>query len=45
MSTMALIEIQSLRHSYQVGTKRVWAIDGVNLEIQAGEFVAVIVEI
>jgi putative ABC transport system ATP-binding protein len=42
MSTMALIEIQSLRHSYQVGTKRVWAIDGVNLEIQAGEFVAVI---
>jgi putative ABC transport system ATP-binding protein len=42
MSTMALIEIQSLFHSYQVGTKRVWAIDGVNLEIQAGEFVAVI---
>jgi putative ABC transport system ATP-binding protein len=42
MSTMALIEIQSLRHSYQVGTKRVWAIDGVNLEIHAGEFVAVI---
>jgi putative ABC transport system ATP-binding protein len=42
MSTMALIEIQSLFHSYQVGTKCVWAIDGVNLEIQAGEFVAVI---
>jgi putative ABC transport system ATP-binding protein len=38
---MALIETQSLRHSYQVGDKRVWAIDGVSLEIQAGEFVAV----
>ena len=38
---MALIETQALRHSYRVGDTFVWAVDGINLAIERGEFVAV----
>jgi putative ABC transport system ATP-binding protein len=38
---MALIEIEALRHSYRAGRGLVWAIDGVSLNIEEGEFVAV----
>jgi putative ABC transport system ATP-binding protein len=40
-ATMALIETQSLRHSYPVGDTFVWAVDGISLTIERGEFVAV----
>jgi putative ABC transport system ATP-binding protein len=38
---MALIETQALRHSYRVGDTFVWAVDGISLTIERGEFVAV----
>ena len=38
---MALIEVEELRHSYRVGGALIWALDGVSLTIQQGEFVAV----
>jgi putative ABC transport system ATP-binding protein len=38
---MALIETEALRHSYRDGAALVWAVDGVDLAIERGEFVAV----
>jgi putative ABC transport system ATP-binding protein len=38
---VALIEIEGLRHSYRVGGALLWALDGVSLSIQKGEFVAI----
>ena len=38
---MALIETEALRHSYRDGATLVWAVDGVDLAIERGEFVAV----
>jgi ABC-type lipoprotein export system ATPase subunit len=38
---MALIETEALRHSYHDGAALVWAVDGVDLAIERGEFVAV----
>jgi putative ABC transport system ATP-binding protein len=38
---MALIETQLLRHSYCLGDTLVWAVDGISLAIERGEFVAV----
>lgn len=38
---MPLIETQSLRHSYHAGNSLVWAVDGISLAIERGEFVAV----
>jgi putative ABC transport system ATP-binding protein len=39
--TMALIETEALRHSYRDGDALVWAVDGIDLTIDRGEFVAV----
>jgi putative ABC transport system ATP-binding protein len=39
---MPLVEIEGLRHSYRVGGGLVWALDGISLAIDRGEFVAVI---
>ncbi len=38
---MPLIKTDGLRHSYRVGGRLVWALDGVSLAIKQGEFVAV----
>jgi putative ABC transport system ATP-binding protein len=38
---MALIEIVDVRHSYHIGGGLVWALDGVSVTIERGEFVAV----
>jgi putative ABC transport system ATP-binding protein len=38
---MALIETEALRHSYRDGDAIVWAVDGIDLAIERGEFVAV----
>jgi putative ABC transport system ATP-binding protein len=38
---MALIEIKALRHNYPVGDTLLWAVDGIDLAIERGEFVAV----
>jgi putative ABC transport system ATP-binding protein len=38
---MPLIHTEALRHSYRVGARQVWALDGVSLTIEQGEFVAV----
>lgn len=38
---MALIEVEELRHAYRIGGALIWALDGVSLTIQQGEFVAV----
>jgi putative ABC transport system ATP-binding protein len=38
---MPLIKTEGLRHSYRVGGRLVWALDGVSLAIKQGEFVAV----
>src|SRR5437868_6841940 len=38
---MPLIEIEGLRHCYQIGGGLVWALDGISLGIERGEFVAV----
>jgi putative ABC transport system ATP-binding protein len=38
---VALIEIESLRHSYRIGDKSVQAIDDISLTVKRGEFVAV----
>lgn len=38
---MALIEVDRLRHWYRVGGGPVWALEGVSMTIQRGEFVAV----
>jgi putative ABC transport system ATP-binding protein len=38
---MALIETEALRHSYRVGRGLVWALDGISVSIEQGEFVAV----
>ncbi|HEX2164411.1 MAG TPA: ABC transporter ATP-binding protein [Thermoanaerobaculia bacterium] len=38
---MALIEIRDLRKTYQMGTEIVRALDGVDLEIDKGEYVAI----
>jgi putative ABC transport system ATP-binding protein len=38
---MPLIKTEALRHSYRVGGRRVWALNGVSLAIKQGEFVAV----
>jgi ABC-type multidrug transport system fused ATPase/permease subunit len=37
----ALIETEALRHSYRDGDALVWAVDGIDLAIESGEFVAV----
>src|SRR5690349_9027810 len=39
---MALVEIEDLRHSYCVGGELVWALDGVTVAIERGEFAAII---
>ncbi|RWB14364.1 MAG: ABC transporter ATP-binding protein [Mesorhizobium sp.] len=36
-----MIEVEELRHAYRVGGAQIWALDGVSLTIQQGEFVAV----
>ena len=41
LAIMALIETQLLRHSYRVGDTFVWAVDGISIAIERGEFVAV----
>jgi putative ABC transport system ATP-binding protein len=41
VSGVPLIETEALRHSYRVGGRLVWALDGVSLAIKQGEFVAV----
>jgi putative ABC transport system ATP-binding protein len=38
---MALIQTEVLRHSYEVGGELVWALDGINIAIEKGEFVAI----
>jgi putative ABC transport system ATP-binding protein len=38
---VALIRTEALRHSYQVGGELVWALDGVDLTIEKGEFIAI----
>jgi putative ABC transport system ATP-binding protein len=38
---MALIETDALLHSYRAGGGLVWALDGISLSIEQGEFVAV----
>lgn len=38
---MVLIKTMGLRHGYRVGGAIVWALDGVTLTVQRGEFVAV----
>jgi len=38
---MALIHVEGLRHGYRVGGATVWALDDVDLDIEQGEFVAV----
>jgi putative ABC transport system ATP-binding protein len=38
---VALIEVEGVRHSYRIGSGVVWALNGVSLNIQQGEFVAV----
>jgi putative ABC transport system ATP-binding protein len=38
---MPLIHTEGLRHSFRVGGTQVWALDGVSLTIEQGEFVAV----
>lgn len=37
----ALIELENVRRTYQVGTEAVHALDGVDLQIDEGEFVAI----
>jgi putative ABC transport system ATP-binding protein len=41
VTAMPLIKTDALRHSYRVGGRLVWALDGVSLAIKQGEFVAV----
>jgi putative ABC transport system ATP-binding protein len=41
VTAMPLIKTEALRHSYRVGGRLVWALDGVSLAIKQGEFVAV----
>ena len=38
---MALIEIRDLKKIYQMGTEEVRALDGVDLDVEAGEYVAI----
>jgi ABC-type lipoprotein export system ATPase subunit len=38
---MALIVTEALRHSYRAGRGLLWALDGINLTIERGEFVAI----
>ncbi len=38
---MALIELRGLRKIYEVGTEQVRALDGVDLDVQSGEYVAI----
>jgi putative ABC transport system ATP-binding protein len=38
---MALIEVEEVGHSYRIGGGLVWALNGVSLTIEKGEFVAV----
>jgi putative ABC transport system ATP-binding protein len=38
---MAVVNVQDLQKIYELGTQRVTALDGVNLTIEPGEFVAV----
>jgi putative ABC transport system ATP-binding protein len=38
---VALIRTQALRHGYRTGGELVWALDGVSLAVERGEFVAV----
>jgi putative ABC transport system ATP-binding protein len=38
---MALIVTEALRHSYRAGRGLLWALDGIDLTIEQGEFVAV----
>ena len=39
---MSLIELQNVRKTYQLGETEVRALDGVDLAIEAGEFIAII---
>ncbi|WP_352832928.1 ABC transporter ATP-binding protein [Mesorhizobium sp. M0830] len=38
---MVLIAVEALRHSYRIGGGLVWALDGISLNIEQGDFVAV----
>src|SRR5436190_24219719 len=38
---MALIDTKALRHSYRAGRGLLWALDGISLTIERGEFLAV----
>jgi putative ABC transport system ATP-binding protein len=38
---MALIDTKALRHSYRAGRGLLWALDGISLTIEQGEFLAV----
>jgi putative ABC transport system ATP-binding protein len=38
---MALLELREVRKVYEVGTEQVRALDGVDLDIQSGEYVAI----
>ncbi|OQW81375.1 MAG: macrolide ABC transporter ATP-binding protein, partial [Proteobacteria bacterium ST_bin15] len=38
---MALVEIVDLRKTYHLGGQDIHALDGVSLQVEAGEFVAV----
>jgi putative ABC transport system ATP-binding protein len=37
----ALIEVQDLTKRYMMGTQEVWALDGISLSVEEGEYVAV----
>ncbi len=41
MPAPPLIEVEGLRHAYGVGSGLVWALDGVSLSVERGEFVAI----
>jgi putative ABC transport system ATP-binding protein len=37
----ALIEVRNLKKRYQMGSEEVWALDGVSLDIERGEYIAI----
>ena len=40
-SDRALIEVNGLKKRYMMGSQEVWALDGVTLSIEEGDYVAV----